>query len=307
MKPDDTSLDDSQYQTVSEAARKLLDRGNGWGRLPTPFDDLLLAANLRVAPVSAFDEGAMLRYLREAGHQAERLLKRVIEKIRAVFDVHANTVHIDPSMSTEKQNFLKLHETGHKELPHQRSMFRWIQDCDRHLAPETADLFEREANTFASIVLFQDGAFSRITADSAFGIKVPIKASRLFGASVYAGIREYIRRNKQVCAVLILEPTVIENAIGPVAVVRRIERSASFALRFGDYPFPKQLTLVDSLIACVPFEPRRMSSPRAFALTDRNGERHEFVGEGFRTPYNTFVLIHAKLGLSSRVLMSSCG
>jgi hypothetical protein len=79
----------------------------------------------------------------------------------------SNLVHIDESVNKEKQTFLKLHETGHKEIPHQKGLYRWIQDCRKHLAPEIAELFEREANTFATIVLFQDDGFAKIaTADS---------------------------------------------------------------------------------------------------------------------------------------------
>ena len=201
VKPDDSSLAANEYRTVSDTARKLLSRGDAWGRFPTPVGDLLVAANLKLAPVSAFDENAMLRYLRQAGESASRFLRRSIDKVLGIFDVHANTVHIDTSVSNEKQTFLKLHETGHKELPHQCSLYRWIQDCNKHLAPEVADLFEREANTFATIVLFQDDTFAKMTADEPFGIKVPMSAGKKFGASVYAAIREYVRRNVKVCAV----------------------------------------------------------------------------------------------------------
>jgi hypothetical protein len=205
IKGDDSSLDPAQYRTVHEAARTLLLQGEAWGRFPTPVDDLLSAAQLKVAPISAFDESTMRRYLRQAGEQAERLLRRALDKVLGIFDVHANVIHIDPDVRAEKQTFLKLHETGHKEIPHQSGLYRWIQDCSRHLSPETAALFEREANIFATIVLFQDDTFAKMTADSQFGITVPIKTARTFGASVYAAIREYVRRSAKVCAVVILD------------------------------------------------------------------------------------------------------
>jgi hypothetical protein len=47
------------------------------------------------------------------------------------------------------------------------------------------------------------------------------------------------------------------------------------------------------MMQCIPLNPRKMSRAHAFQLTDRNGKKHEFVGEGFRSPYQTFVLIHA--------------
>jgi hypothetical protein len=293
LKSDDSSLSRDQYCTVQQTARRLLDRGEAWGRLPTPIGDLLIAAKLEIAPMSAFDEGAVRRYLRQAGQQAERLLRRALDKVLGILDVHADVIHIDPSLRPEKRSFLILHETGHKEIPHQAGLYRWIQDCDKHLSPDIAALFEREANTFATIALFQDDTFAKMTADSDFGIKVPISTARQFGASVYAGIREYVRHNMKICAAVILEPAETHPGLGLVATVRRVELSPEFRRRFGTLELPTKLTPADGLMRSVPVGNRRMSPPRSFAYKDRNGNRHEFIAEGFRTPYNTFILIYA--------------
>ena len=177
-RPDDSSLSPSEYAAVQKAARAVLDKTSAWGRFPTPISEVMDAAKLRVAPVSAFDPRAMERYLREAGHTAFKFLKKAIDKVLGVFDVHADTVHIDDTVHKHKQNFLKLHETGHKEIPHQRGLFKWIQDCAKTLSPEVADLFDREANHFASLVLFQDDTFAEMTADSPFGIETPLAWAR---------------------------------------------------------------------------------------------------------------------------------
>lgn len=303
MKTDDSSLDDGEYRTVHEAARKLLNRGDAWGTFPTPVDNLLAAADLTVAPVSAFDENAMMRYLRQAGEQAEKLLLSAIDKVLGIFDVHANVIHIDPSLSKPKQTFLKLHETGHKELPHQNRLYRWIQDCRKHIAPEVAALFEREANTFASIVLFQDDAFTKMTADSKFGIKVPLQMAGKFGASVYAGIREYVRHNACCCAVIILDPTETQPDTGPAAPVRRVEYSPSFLREFGLLALPDRINFSHDLMRFVPLGSRKMSSPNTFPQTDLNGISRECIGEGFKTPYNTFVLVHVQSTLPRRTTL----
>ncbi len=292
MKADDSSLAPEQLLTVRASARLLLDKGGAWGKLPTPVDQLMGAAGLQLAPISAFDENAMRRFLRDAGDKAAQLLKGAIDKVLGIFDVHADLVHIDHTLYKDKQTFLKLPETGHKELPHQRGVFKWIQDCSKHLEPSTAELFEREANTFASIVLFQDSAFADHTIDEPFGIKVPMAAAKKFGSSLYAAFREYVRKHHKICAVLILEPTKICPNRGPVAEVRRIERSPRFQLMF-DSPFPEEIMTVDDLFKLIPFEPKRMTRPRSFALADRNGDRHDFVGEGFRSGYHTIILVHA--------------
>jgi hypothetical protein len=303
VKADDSSLEDEQYRTVREAATKRLDRAGARGRFPTPVDDLLSAAELKLAPVSAFDERSMLRYLREAGHQAGQLLRRAVEKVLGVLDVHANTVHVDSTVSGEKQTFLKLHETGHNQIPHQKGLYRWVQDCQKCLAPEVAALFEREANKFATIVLFQDDGFARMAMDSEFSIKVPMRTAKKFGASVYAGIREYVRRSDMACAAIILNPCEFRPDIGYVAAVRRTELSPLFKTQFGDLGLPLELTSVDELMRFVPLGGRRMSRPDTCTLTDLNGTVQEFVGEGFATPYNTFVLIHARTTLQRKVII----
>lgn len=293
MKSDDSSLEPEQLLTVRASARLLLDKGGAWGTLPTPVDQLMGAAGLKLAPISAFDESSMRRFLREAGEKAAQFLKSAIEKVWGIIDVHADIVHIDHTLYRDKQTFLKLHETGHKELPHQRGLFKWIQDCSKHLDPRTAELFEREANTFASIVLFQDDAFAKHTLDDRFGIKVPMAAAKKFGSSLYAAFREYVRKHHKTCAVLILEPMTHCPSRGPIAVVRRLEQSPSFQARFNAALFPAEIAMVDDLFRLIPIKPQRMTRPRSFFLIDRNGDRHEFAGEGFRSSYHTIILIHA--------------
>jgi len=293
VKPDDSSLASEQFTTVHRSALDLLNRGAAWGRFPTPVDDLMDAAELQVAPISAFDEGSIRRYVREFGQRAEHLLRRALDKVLGVFDVHADMVHIDPTVTAGKQTFLKLHEAGHKELPHQRGLYRWIQDGASFLSPDTAELFEREANVFARLVLFQNDGFIERTIDEPFGIKVPMNAAKQFGSSLYAGFREYVRCHHKTCAAVILEPSVFCPERGFIAQVRRIEPSPGFRRQFGIRSLPNEITPLHGLGACIPIAPQRMSKPQSFALSDLNDEQHEFVGEGFRTPYQTLVLIHA--------------
>jgi hypothetical protein len=57
---------------------------------------------------------------------------------------------------------------------------------------------------------------------------------------------------------------------------------------------PDELTFLDPLMRFVPLGNRRMVQQDTFQMNDLNGQRVEFSGEGFRTPYNTFVLICAE-------------
>lgn len=301
MKADDSSLTPEQLRTVRATARTLLDKGGAWDVFPTPVDELMNAAGLQLSTVSAFDEHSMRRYIREAGQKAAGLLKSALDKVMGIFDVHADTVHIDPTLYKDKITFLKLHETGHKELPHQRGLYRWIQDCAKHLDPRTAELFEREANMFASIVLFQDDRFAKRTIDEPFGIKIPMNAAPKFGASLYASFREYVRRHHKTCAVIVLEPTEFCASRGYHAAVRRIEPSVTFRQQFGTDRLPREITVADALFSIIPLDPRKMTKPVSFELIDLNGGRHEFVGEGFKTKYQTFLLVHQVATLGNTV------
>jgi hypothetical protein len=305
LKPDDSSLTASEYAAIHRAATDLLNKASAWDRLPTPVPDLLGAAKLRVAPMSAFDPRQLLRHAREFGERAASLVKSAIDKVRGIFDVHEDLIHIDTTVVESKQNFLKLHEAGHKHIPHQSKLFRWIQDCDKSLSPDVSDQFEREANIFASVVLFQDDRFAEMAADSAFSIKVPLALSKKFGASAYASMREYVRRSDRACAVIVLNPVETCAVLGMRAELRRVELSPLFHKRFGELKLPDHVDRLSPLAEFIPLGGKRMSRPGTLPLEDKNGDVVEFVAEGFGTPFNTFLLIHAKAGLAKSFTIPS--
>ncbi|QPB24562.1 ImmA/IrrE family metallo-endopeptidase [Rhizobium sp. 007] len=303
MKLDDSSLTPSEYAAIHRAATDLLNKASAWDRLPTPVPDLLGAATLRVAPMSAFDPRALLRHAREFGARAANLVKSAIEKVRGIFDVHEDLIHVDTTVAESKQNFLKLHEAGHKHIPHQSGLFKWIQDCDKSLSPDVSDQFEREANIFASVVLFQDGRFAEMAADSAFSIKVPLALSKKFGASAYASMREYVRRNDRACAVIVLNPVEICPVLGMRSELRRVELSPLFQKRFGELKLPEHVDRLSPLAEFIPLAGRRMSRPGTLRLEDKNGDVVEFIAEGFGTPFNSFILIHATAELKKSIVV----
>jgi hypothetical protein len=51
-KPDDSHLDPDQMRGVEERARKLLDRASAWERFPTPVEDILAAAKVKLVAKS---------------------------------------------------------------------------------------------------------------------------------------------------------------------------------------------------------------------------------------------------------------
>lgn len=287
-RPDDSSLDSDELRAVEKRACKLLDRASAWDRFPTPIEDIVAAAQLRVAPSSMFDAARILAYVRNKTAATAYRIKSAISKVFGLYDSDEQVIHIDDTVKQSKQNFLKLHETGHHEMPTHRKAFRLFQDCERTLAPETADLFEREANNFARFALFQGDAYAQLAADCAFEIKTPMRLAKKFGASVYASAREFARTNARACLVYILEPIEYVEGVGARAIVRRIEPSPAFKTQFG-CPDETEITSNHALGPTLPIG-RKMSRPRSLPIFDRNSTEHECIAEAFDTTFNVLIL-----------------
>ena len=146
---DDSSLSPDQYRNVRREAEQILHKASAIGRFPTPLGDIMDAAKVIVAPEDIFDENFLQKMRRKAGDT----LKRALSKVIGLFDSKSRVIFIDGSVHKNKLPFLKIHETGHGVLPWQQSIYTIIEDCKKSLSPEISDLFDREANVFASEVL----------------------------------------------------------------------------------------------------------------------------------------------------------
>jgi Zn-dependent peptidase ImmA (M78 family) len=231
-----------------------------------------------------------------------KVLKSALSKVLGVFDAVAGAVYLGQGLRLIQKVFLKLHETGHALLPWHRDVYYALQDCEKTLAPEVSEAFEREANVFASEVLFQIDTFTVEAADHAFGIQVPLKLSKKYGASVYSTIRRYVSTNERCCLTIVLDPTEIVSGDGYRARLRRVIPSKSFAQTFGGIGWPQIFTPDSYFGRMIPLGDRRMSRPVRFTLLDVNGVRHECVGEAFKTKYQTFILIHETASITRTVV-----
>jgi hypothetical protein len=312
IRADDSSLDPEDLRAVERRAHKILDKSAAWGRFPTPVDDILAAANLRVEAKSLQDAEGLLAYLTgKAAMAAEQALQKIkavksaLSKVFGIYDPADATIHIDLEVSKSKQTFLKLHETGHHELPAHRTLFRLFQDCDKTLAPDVADRFEREANNFARFALFQGDGYAGMAADHKMAVRTPMALASKFGASIYASCREFARTNHRECLVMVLNPAEYCNIAGLRCAVRRIEPSPSFRASF-IIPSDEWITLDHPLGRMIPRYGKRMVQPSTFAMKDRNGDARECVAESFDTKHNVIILIYPVKALTaSTIIMPS--
>ena len=302
-RPDDCTLTSGQLAKVRQEAERALREAGALGVLPTPIDRILAVANVEEVKENVLNEGFLAKMRIKAGDA----LKRALSKVVGVFDSAANLVFIDQLLKPVRKRFVMLHEAGHGFMPWQRAMYKLVEDSDQSLDPEAADLFDREANVFASEVLFQNDTFYHMASDEKFEIWTPIRLAKRFDASLYSSIRQYVSKNERCCVVLVLNPPELMQGDGFRATLRRVIPSNSFAQVFGANSWPPVFTPDDQLGRLVPLGNRRSSGKRNVVLTDRNGDRHECIAESFTQTHQVFILVHVTktLGKPTIILVRS--
>jgi Zn-dependent peptidase ImmA (M78 family) len=303
IRPDDETLTPSQLANVKKHADRLIREAGAHGVFPTPVARLVAAAKLTIVEDEFLDETMLRRFLREATARGVATLKSALSKVLGLFDPHDRLVMIDRDVPIAKKPFVKLHEAGHGFLPHQAGLFALIHDCEKTLDPDTTDLFEREANVFAVEALFQGPTFADEAHSESFGIKVPIRLAKKFGASNYSTFRRYVATNPAACCVIVLEP--VANWHHGTFDVRRIVPSRTFDTMYDCAGLFSVLNSRHPIAHVIPIG-RRMTAERKIVLVDRNNDRRECRAEGFNTTHQIFILIR-DLGLTNRpsILMPS--
>jgi hypothetical protein len=185
------------------------------------------------------------------------------------------------------------------------AMYSVIEDCKQTIAPDISDHFDREANAFASEVLFQCDTFTKEAADYDFGIKVPLNLSKKYGSSVYSAVRRYVATSYRSCVVLITNPPEFVDGSGFIAVLRRVEASENFKQQFGSISWAERLTPDDQFGAMIPINGRRMSGKRNCVLKDIDGVEHQCIAEAFTNTYQVFILIYPTRALTGTLIALS--
>jgi Zn-dependent peptidase ImmA (M78 family) len=290
-RPDDSFLTPEQLANVQRHADQLLRDAGANGIFPTPIATIMAAAKLTVVDDEILNETFLQRFLKSA-KASVATIKSALSKVLGLFEANDRLVVIDKETPEPRIPFIKLHEAGHGTMPHQSKVYALIHDCEKTLDPEITDLFEREANVFASEALFQGDVFSQHAHDSEFGVKTPIALAKQFGASNYATFRRYVTTNPSACCLIVLEPGMIYDSQGFVVTIRRVAVSKTFHRMYDAAKFGASITGSHSLARLVPRGPKqRMVAPRDVVLVDRNGDQRQCIGESFKTKHQTFLLI----------------
>lgn len=281
---DDSSLQDHELANVIKHADRLLREAGAIGVFPTPIDVIMAAAKVTVIEDEILDE-SMLRRLADKARSSLQIgvnvIKSAFSKVLGLFEANERLVILDKAVPGPRRPFVKLHEVGHGSMPHQTKMYALMHDCDQTLDDQTKDLFEREANVFASEVMFQGDIFQQHALDSSFGLKNAMSLAKQFGGSNYSTFRRYVSVNPSACCLVVVEPEALVGSGGRYAV-RRVIASASFAARYDTNSLVAHVGPGHPLKSLMPYGNQRMVAERSFSLIDRNGNAKTFLGETFK-------------------------
>ncbi len=294
MKADDSSLSSEQYSSVKLEAEKVLRNAGALGVYPTPIDQLMSMQNIEEIKEDVLSISFVEKYRKQAGQN----LRRAVGKVLGLFDAAARLIFIDRSLLQVRQNFIRLHELGHSQMPWQKDLYAVIEDSKNSLDPALADLFDREANVFASEVLFQLDGFSKAADEKEFCLGTPISLSKRYGASIYSSIRRYVKHNNRVCTVIVLNMPEFKSGLGFSSSIRRIVSSPAFEEMFGKMNWGTEITPDHLLGELVPLDRRNNGYKQLIPIIDRNGEQYECIAEAFTNSYQVFILIHPVRSLS---------
>lgn len=295
-KADDSSLSEQELANVIRHAQRLLKDANAIGVFPTPITNIMAAAKVTVLEDEVLDESMLQRLadrVRSSLQAGVNVIKSAFSKVLGLFEARDRLVILDREVPKARRPFVKLHEVGHGTLPHQTSMYALMHDCNQTLEDDIKDLFEREANVFASEVMFQGDVFEEHALASAFNLKNAMTLATQFGASNYSTFRRYVNVNPTACCLVVVEPEALVGA-GGKHVVRRVIPSKTFHLKFDSQALAADVGFGHPLTSLMPYGAQKIVREKSFSLRDRNGVSHTFLGETFKARQILMLLRESK-------------
>lgn len=270
---------------IEQISLDLLKQSKALDQFPTPVDQIVQCSDLIVA------QGIDLSHVEDSFFsRATSNAVALMEKVRGFLDRREKKIYLDLSQSTNRKNFVKLHETGHGILPWQREIMAFIDD-DSTLDPLTDEEFEAEANYFASATLFQLDRFDIEISQLPLSLETVMYLSKHFGASVHATFRRYVEHSKKRCALLVLKNPLLKDPFAKCEV-RNYFQSTSFTNDFGIVTWEKELNDTLSFVQeyC---NGRRYHLDGTIELLTEEGSSL-FNYHFFNSTYNAFVFFFPK-------------
>ncbi len=267
-------------------AEEALERAGVVGVIPTPLRTVGESGGIR----DVVDIGSLSQAVTVA---RPGLLRRVL----GAYIFREETAFVDLSQARGRARFTEAHEIGHKIIPWHEAAY-YLDDNEK-LFKETKDLLEEEANAVASFLIFQGRTFGPRALEYETSIKTPILLSDLYGASIHATIRYYVKSHTQPLALALAGRIVRPDGSLPVYLAAETE---SFRREFGAFAvsFPNASLYVDGQnagpLAPLVLEAMKSVEPAREVLRVPNlaGTVKVVQAEAFFNQHSVFVMLSPK-------------
>lgn len=271
---------------IDKISLEILKHSKALDVFPTPVNKIVEYSNLVV------DRGIDLSvvhqsFLSKLTDDLQYKFKETLGLVRGFVDRRDKKIYLDLTQQKSRQNFVKLHETGHEVLNWQRDILDHLDD-DQTLSHHVREEFEAEANYFASITLFQHDRFDREMKKLELGLKSPMFLAKKFGGSNHAAIRRYVECSKKRCALLVLE-NVTGTGEQPFCSKRDFFSSIPFQKTFGGIDLPLTFGYTWTFTKDY-YHKRRYHERGEISLSTENGDA-DFKYHFFYNTYNAFVFL----------------
>lgn len=268
---------------VDHVVRNLLRESKAWGRFPTPISDIRKCSGLivdRQIDLRTLDPGFLPKSVEH--------LNSALKKLLGLIDRRERKIYLDQSLPAPRKAFVELHEIGHGVIPWQGINAGYCDD-EKNFSPEVTELFEREANHFASAALFQLDQFDEALRKLPLSFASIRALSQQFGASVHATARRYVERCPKRCAMLVFNqpPSRLEPVLVPV---RNCFESPSFTGEFGRLGVPNICDSTHPFIQDI-LRGRRVREDGVATLPTDHIPSLQLGYHFFNNSYNSFVLL----------------
>ena len=228
---------------ISKIADRILRASGAVGALPTPIDNLIQTAKVE----DKTDVGNILeRFFATLDEKSGQLFRSGLQKLRGIADIRERAIYV-PQDTVPRLLFVKAHELGHQVIPWQQvhttrgdSLY---YDTDITLSPEAQEMFDIEANFFASEVIFQGRRFTTLARDYKPSFDAVFVLADLHGASKQATLRRYIEEQDEIVAAVSYLPSLYEADNNGATVLRSpwLFASPKFHQKYGDVQLPTKI------------------------------------------------------------------
>ena len=223
-----TNFDPVSIKDIHKVTYDILKQSKSFGVFPTPVDKIVQFAELHVDNTTGLHD--------IPNHYISKKIDsitRIMSKVFGALD-RKKIIYLNPDILDVKKRFVKLHETGHHSMPWQRATFDYVED-QKTLSPDVLEIFEAEANFYASAVLFQMEIFKDIAGSLPLELKSARWLAKHFGASVHAATRRYVETIGKRCSLLVLNR---DGEFRSRLLLRDYFQSPSFTKEFGTIDMP---------------------------------------------------------------------